>query len=137
MRSPGWRRRAWPRAPTWRPPRARSWPRPSRSCGTATAAPPRSGAAGPAASAALARITPWLHGIGHALPLALFAAALAAPAPAAPVLAALGGLAAIAGGAGWKFWVVLRAGHQQGFAMPKVPRRGSGAYAAPPRLEVA
>ena len=46
-------------------------------------------------------------------------------------------LAAIAGGAGWKFWVVLRAGHQQGFAVPRVPRRGSGAYAAPPRLEVA
>ncbi len=95
------------------------------------------GGIGRAASDALAKITPWLHGVGHALPLVLFAVALFVPIDAARILAGVGGLAAIAGGAGWKFWVILRAGHQQGFALPKVPQRGSGAYAAPPRLKVA
>ena len=92
---------------------------------------------GAAAQAALSRITPWLHGVGHALPIVLFGIALFVSVDGARVLAGIGGLAAIAGGAGWKFWVILRAGHQQGFALPKVPQRGSGEFAAPPRLEVA
>ncbi len=91
---------------------------------------------GPLARRDLAEITPWLHGLGHALPALLFAAALAAPA-AAPLLLALAGTAVLFGGAMWKFVIVLRACHQQGFALPKVPGRGSGAYAAPPRLVAA
>ncbi len=46
-----------------------------------------------------------------------------------------GSLLAILCGAYWKFMIVARAGYQQGFAMPKQPHRGSGARAAPPRLD--
>ena len=46
-----------------------------------------------------------------------------------------GSVLAIFGGAYWKFAVVARASHQQGFAMPRQPHRGSGARAAPPRLD--
>ena len=92
---------------------------------------------GPLARRELAKITPWLHGIGHAVPAALFVAALAAPSLPAPIVFGVGGLAALMGGALWKFGVILRAGHFQGFAMPKMPQRGSGARAAPPRLEAA
>ena len=52
-------------------------------------------------------------------------------------LAAVGGLAAVAGGALWKFVLVTRACHQQGFALPMVPQRGSGMRAAPHRLALA
>jgi phenylacetyl-CoA:acceptor oxidoreductase subunit 2 len=44
------------------------------------------------------------------------------------------GVAAIAGGAFWKFTVIVRAGYQQGFALPAVPQRGSGTRAAPVRI---
>ena len=91
---------------------------------------------GPAARQAIAKITPWLHLIGHLLPLALFASALFVSIGEARMLAGIGGVAAIGGGAAWKFWIILRAGHQQGFALPKVPQRGSGEYAAPARLGV-
>ena len=91
---------------------------------------------GLAARSALAKITPWLHLVGHLLPIVLFGIALSVSIDLARILAAIGGIAAIAGGASWKFCVILRAGHQQGFALPKVPQRGSGDLAAPPRLEV-
>ena len=39
--------------------------------------------------------------------------------------------AAFAGGAWWKGGVILFAGYQQGFALAKMPHRGSGARAAP------
>ena len=92
---------------------------------------------GLAARSALAKITPWLHLGGHVLPIVLFGIALFVSIDLARILGGIGGIAAIAGGASWKFWVILRAGHQQGFALPKVPQRGSGEFAAPPRLEVA
>jgi len=59
----------------------------------------------------------------------LFAAMLVWP--AAPAAAILAGLAAIAGGFFWKFGVIIRACHQQGFALARMPQRGSGTRAAP------
>ena len=53
-----------------------------------------------------------------AVPLALLAAAAGA----------------VAGGALWKLTLVTRACHQQGFALPRVPQRGSGSRAAPARF---
>jgi phenylacetyl-CoA:acceptor oxidoreductase subunit 1 len=82
----------------------------------------------------LARLSPPLHVVGHAVPAVAFVVALAVPAAASWALI-LGGLAAMAGGAWWKFGVIERAGYQQGFLMPKVPQRGSGARAAPPRTQ--
>jgi hypothetical protein len=91
---------------------------------------------GPLARRELASITPWLYGVGHALPSGFAMVALALwPQPSALWFAAIGGLATFAGGALWKFTVITRAGHMQGFAVPKVPQRGSGARAAPPRLK--
>ena len=86
---------------------------------------------GPLARHEIERITPALHLIGHAAPLALGVVALTG----GPSWAlAVAGLGAIAGGALWKIVVITRACHQQGFALPKMPRRGSGARAAPARL---
>jgi len=86
---------------------------------------------GAAARRALARITPWLHGFGHALPAALFLGAAPSDQPA--VWLGLAGIAALAGGAGWKFTVVVLASYQQGYAVPRLPQRGSGTRAAPTR----
>ncbi len=86
---------------------------------------------GPLARREIARITPALHLIGHAAPVVL---ALAALGTGSPWALAAGGLAAVAGGALWKIVVITRACHEQGFALPKIPRRGSGSRAAPARL---
>jgi len=90
----------------------------------------------PLARRVLERFTPRLHLVGHAVPLALVAAAWIAPAAAAPLLA-VGAAAAIAGGASWKFTVIVRAGFTQGFDLPRMPQRGSGRRAAPLRLDAA
>ncbi|MBI2320500.1 MAG: phenylacetyl-CoA:acceptor oxidoreductase, partial [Betaproteobacteria bacterium] len=50
------------------------------------------------------------------------------------ILGGMAGLAAIAGGSWWKFMLITRACHQQGFAMPMIPQRGSGTRASPERL---
>ncbi len=89
---------------------------------------------GPLARRVLARLTPPLHLVGHAVPLAVFAALLAGvslPVWALPLAAA----AAFAGGAWWKGGVILFAGYQQGYALAKMPHRGSGARAAPTLAE--
>lgn len=78
----------------------------------------------------LHRITPTLRLIGHFAPLVLFALA----AGFSYSMLAIAGAFAVAGGALWKFTVITRASHQQGFALPKMPQRGSGSRAAPPRL---
>ncbi len=86
----------------------------------------------PLARAALQRATPWLHGLGHALPVALLVLALAwAGAPG--WITAIAGVAVLGGGALWKSTVIVTASYQQGFALPKLPQRGSGARAAPAR----
>ena len=92
---------------------------------------------GPLARRELARVTPWLHGIGHAVPVIGFAVALIVPwgSPAALLAVGIAGAGAVAGGVLWKFTVITRACYQQGFAMPKMPQRGSGTRAAPVRLE--
>ena len=83
------------------------------------------------ARAVIDDVTPWLHGVGHLLPTALLGAALPLESPRA--LYVFAGAAAIVGGALWKSAVITRACHQQGFALPNGPRRGSGRYAAPQR----
>jgi phenylacetyl-CoA:acceptor oxidoreductase subunit 2 len=88
----------------------------------------------PLARRVLDRYTPIHHLVAHALPAMAFAAALLGP--GAPAwLIAVGGAAAVAGGAAWKILVITRACYQQGFALAKLPQRGSGEYAAPARLE--
>ena len=80
--------------------------------------------------AELRRITPMLRLVGHLGPVVLFA--LAAGVGLIPLI--LGGMAAVAGGVLWKVTIITSACHQQGFALPRVPQRGSGARAAPARL---
>ena len=84
----------------------------------------------PLARAELQKLTPALRLIGHITPLVLFALAAAF----SESLLAIAGFAAVTGGVMWKFTVITRACHQQGFAMPKMPQRGSGDRAAPARL---
>jgi len=90
---------------------------------------------GPLSRRDIADISPTVHVVGHALPGLLFALSLASVqgTTVAVTLAALGGIAAVAGGVVWKFIVITRACHQQGFALPMVPQRGSGTRAAPTR----
>ena len=52
---------------------------------------------------------------------------------AAPLALVAGAACAVAGGALLKYTLVTRACHQQGFSLPRVPQRGSGARAAPAR----
>jgi phenylacetyl-CoA:acceptor oxidoreductase subunit 1 len=94
----------------------------------------RKAGVGPLARRVIARVTLPLIAVGHAGAVVLVLLGLYLPAGNAVVFL-LGGLAAIAGGAFWKFTVITRAAYQQGFAMPKQPHRGSGARAAPPRLD--
>jgi phenylacetyl-CoA:acceptor oxidoreductase subunit 2 len=90
----------------------------------------------PLARRVLDRFTPSLHLLGHLVPFALAVAAWLAPVAATPLLA-VGAVAAIAGGASWKFTLIVRAGYTQGFDLPRMPQRGSGRRAAPPRLDAA
>lgn len=82
----------------------------------------------PLARQELKAVTEPLHLFGHALPALAFLGALAAGA-AATALLVLGATGAVVGGALWKIAVVTRAAYYQGFALPKLPRRGSGARA--------
>ncbi len=88
---------------------------------------------GPLSRRDLAEVSPTLIVFGQAAPAVLFALCLVLPA-AAGTLAVLAGAAAVAGGVLWKFTVITRACHQQGFALPMMPQRGSGERAAPERL---
>jgi Fe-S-cluster-containing dehydrogenase component/DMSO reductase anchor subunit len=86
---------------------------------------------GPLPMADISAMTPGILASAHALPAALFALSMIVP-----MAAVLGGLAAAAGGLAWKFMLITRACHQQGFALPAVPHRGSGKRAAPARFGV-
>jgi len=90
---------------------------------------------GPLSRRDLAATSLALHLVGHAVPAALYALCLF-PGPAASVLGGIAGAAAVAGGIFWKFRLITRACHQQGFALPMVPQRGSGKLAAPERFSV-
>ena len=87
----------------------------------------------PLARQSLDSITPLLHVLGHAIPVVLFGTALLTDSTH-PITLVLGGAAAVAGGVIWKRNVITKASYQQGFAMPMVPQRGSGKYAAPARI---
>jgi Fe-S-cluster-containing dehydrogenase component len=89
---------------------------------------------GPLSRADLAAVTVPLHVVGHLMPALLFAAALGAD--GWPAVATIAGVSAVAGGALWKFVIVTRACHQQGFALPMMPQRGSGTRAAPVRYAI-
>ena len=90
---------------------------------------------GPLARRDLDAASPFVVGAGQAAPVVLCLAALVLAGPAtAAWLAAAAGIAAFAGGAVWKFTVITKACHQQGFAIPAMPQRGSGTRAAPVRL---
>ena len=56
---------------------------------------------------------------------------------AAPLIgyAAFSSALLIGAGALWKFTVIVRASHQQGFVLPAAVGRGSGSFAAPARLD--
>ncbi len=82
----------------------------------------------------IAGASPLLHFAGHGLPLVMFLLALLAPAGSAAFLA-VGGVAAIGGGLFKKFTVIVGAGYHQGYALGKIPQRGSGARAAPRLIE--
>lgn len=85
---------------------------------------------GPIDRRILGVITPKLHVIAHIVPLVLFGTLLFNS--DAPVwVADIGGFLVIAGGVLWKAIVITRACHQQGFALAKMPQRGSGKFAAP------
>ncbi|MCC6201698.1 MAG: 4Fe-4S dicluster domain-containing protein [Gammaproteobacteria bacterium] len=86
----------------------------------------------PLARREIDRISSLVSGLGHAVPLLGFLTLAATSAVAAPV-AFVTGAAAIAGGLFWKYRILTRAGFLQSHAMPKLPRRGSGARAAPYR----
>ncbi|HEY8554113.1 MAG TPA: DmsC/YnfH family molybdoenzyme membrane anchor subunit [Burkholderiales bacterium] len=86
----------------------------------------------PLARDAINRVAPYVTLLGHAVPLVAFAPL--ANGIAGPGMAAIGGIGAVLGGVLWKFTVITRASYQQGFALPKIPHRGSGKRAAPPRF---
>ena len=52
----------------------------------------------------------------------------------APLVLVAAAACALAGGALWKYTLIVRACHQQGFALPRLPQRGSGSRAAPARF---
>jgi phenylacetyl-CoA:acceptor oxidoreductase subunit 1 len=75
------------------------------------------------AIAVLESFSPWLLGLGLALPAGLIVIALIAPVAA---LFALAGICMAGAGAALKFILVARAGYNQGFALAHLPQRGSG-----------
>ncbi len=85
---------------------------------------------GPLARAVIGRVNPWVQLLGRVGPAALYAGAFLWPADQV-TLFAVAGVGVLAGGALWKFAIITRACHQQGFALAKLPRRGSGTRAAP------
>ena len=90
---------------------------------------------GPLARQVLRRTSLPLHLVGHVMPAFGFAMAIIELDHFSLYLF-VGGAAAIAGGALWKFSLIVHAGYQQGFALDRVPQRGSGNRAAPPRLPI-
>ena len=90
----------------------------------------KSNGIGPLSRKDIEGVAPVVLLAGYGLPALCFAFA-----PLAAKAALIGGMMAVAGGFFWKFTLVTRICHQQGFALPKVPQRGSGAKAAPARTE--
>lgn len=89
----------------------------------------------PLARKVIDELTPGLHAVGHVMPLVALILLFAFGGPLGSLIGLAGGVMMIIGGFYWKFAVITRASHQQGFAMPRIPQRGSGDRAAPPRTE--
>ena len=88
----------------------------------------------PLARRSLDKVTPVLHILGHTLPAVLFGIAILTGINN-PFLLATAGVGAVGGGVLWKNNVITQASYQQGFALPMVPQRGSGKYAAPAKTQ--
>jgi len=88
----------------------------------------------PLARRAIDGIAVPLHIAGHGVPFILFAVSLFAG-NAAGYYLVIAGIATVIGGFFWKYGIVVRAGFQQGFALGRMPQRGSGAKAAPARTQ--
>jgi phenylacetyl-CoA:acceptor oxidoreductase subunit 1 len=89
---------------------------------------------GPLSRADLASVNPGLVFAGHAAPLTLLLGAQLVPALNTPIVYAIAGAGVLFGGWLWKLTVITKACHQQGFAVPRLPQRGSGTRAAPARM---
>ena len=68
------------------------------------------------------------------MPLTLLVGAQLVPALNTPIVYAIAGAGVLFGGWLWKLTVITKACHQQGFAVPRLPQRGSGTRAAPARM---
>jgi len=86
----------------------------------------RAAGIGPLSARDIDALQPVVLWAGYVLGAALFGIGVIIP-----NAALVGGLIAIAGGFFWKYLLVTKVCHQQGFALPKVPSRGSGSNAAP------
>jgi phenylacetyl-CoA:acceptor oxidoreductase subunit 1 len=86
----------------------------------------RAAGIGPLSARDIDELQPVVLWAGYVLGAALFGIGVIIP-----NAALVGGLIAIAGGFFWKYLLVTKVCHQQGFALPKVPSRGSGSKAAP------
>jgi len=84
-----------------------------------------SGGAPAGARAVLARLRPWMAGLGVAAPALLAAAGALLPSAAAGLFA-LAGAAVIASGWLFKYSLVTRAAFNQGFALQRTPTHGAG-----------
>jgi phenylacetyl-CoA:acceptor oxidoreductase subunit 1 len=92
----------------------------------------------PLARRELDRVSPVVTILGHLVPLVGFTAAVGLePGQVSSIITGLAAAGAVIGGIVWKFTVITRASYQQGFALPKLPQRGSGERAAPFRAGMA
>jgi phenylacetyl-CoA:acceptor oxidoreductase subunit 1 len=91
---------------------------------------------GPIARWTIRSITPWLQLVGHANSAVIFSIALLGS-TIHPLLLANTGFFMALTGAFCKYFMIVRAGYQQGYALPMMPQRGSGTRAAPAKLDAA
>ncbi len=89
---------------------------------------------GPLAHQVLRRLGWLMQPAAQVVSLLIAAPAFLLPSAVAAPFAAATGLIALAVGFGWKYQVIVKAGYQQGFALPRLPQRGSGHNAAPARM---
>lgn len=96
-----------------------------------------SGGVPPLARGSLRRTDLWIRWGGYVLPAGAFIALCVPPITEAGqiLLLILGGASAVVCGIALKISLVTRASYQQGYAIPRMPQRGSGNRAAPIRLD--
>ena len=89
------------------------------------------------APSAMAAATSCLSGTEETWGCTIAQAVAGAGVPGGRLALAVAAVGVLAGGALWKYTLVTRACHQQGFALPRLPQRGSGTRAAPARYGIA